>query len=96
MEFLEYMKLIKKRWLLVFMMTLVSVLISAVLSTFVITPVYEAKTTLLIGQTLRSQDQKVQYDVILAYQKLINIQRACQKQDDCRGDHKSSWGRYGT
>jgi capsular polysaccharide biosynthesis protein len=71
MELLEYMNLIKKRWWLVLLIIIVSVLASAALDMYIISPVYEARATLLIGRTPRNQDEEVQYDAILAYQKLI-------------------------
>lgn len=71
MELLEYLNVIKKRWWTILLVTAAAATASAAISMFLLTPIYEAKTTLIIGRTPRSQDEKVQYDVILAYQKLI-------------------------
>lgn len=71
MELLEYLDVLKKRWRMILLLTAFMALTSVAISIFLITPAYEAKTTLIIGRTPRSQDEKVQYDVILAYQKLI-------------------------
>ena len=71
MELLEYLCIIKKRiWLILGIVTL-SMLTSAVISKYVIVPVYEAKSTLIIGRTQNSPNDKVGYDDILMYEKLV-------------------------
>lgn len=63
--------MLKKRWWVVLLITSFTVAAAILASTYLIAQVYEAKTTLIIGRTPRNQDEKIQYDVILAYQKLI-------------------------
>lgn len=71
MEILEFLHVIRKRFWLVFVITAAALLGGILISKFVMKPVYEAKVTLIIGRTPSSQYEKINYDDILAYQKLI-------------------------
>lgn len=71
MELLEYLYVIRKRIWIIISITLVAALTSSILSIFVMKPVYEAKVTMIIGRTPNSDKDKVQYNDILMYQKLV-------------------------
>lgn len=51
----EYLKILKKRRVLIALLTLLAVFTSGILSFFVLPPVYEAKTLLLVTQTTDKQ-----------------------------------------
>ena len=50
---------LKKRWKLIVLMTIVAALISGIISYFVLTPVYQASTQILVNQ----KDSEKQLDV---------------------------------
>lgn len=63
---------IKKRIWLIVIITFISTGASGIISFFVIDPTYEAKTSIIIGKAAdgQGQDQEVQYNDVLMYQKL--------------------------
>lgn len=71
MELIKYLQIIKKRMWLILLITIVATVASAVLSIFVLTPIYEAKSTLIISRAPSNLDEKVRYDDILMYEKLV-------------------------
>jgi capsular polysaccharide biosynthesis protein len=71
LDFKAILEIIKKRlWILV-VITLTSTGISCVLSFWLIHPIYEAKTTILIGKSIEGEDDRLDYDDILLYQKVV-------------------------
>ena len=70
LELREYWHIIRKRWLLVVLIPVIAVIISGVLSFFVIKPQYQATTTLLVNQKI-SNNTALQQD-IAASQALVN------------------------
>lgn len=70
LELREYWHIIRKRWLLVVLIPIIAVIISGVLSFFVIKPEYQATTTLLVNQKI-SNNTALQQD-IAASQALVN------------------------
>jgi len=79
-ELLEYWKIIRRRWLLVVLIPVIAVIVSAILSFFVIKPSYQADTTLLVNQT-PTQTQGLQYDAIMVSQALVNTYSAIIKSE---------------
>ncbi|TDT46091.1 YveK family protein [Fonticella tunisiensis] len=71
MELYQIMETIKRRLLLIAVITILSTSISAAISYFYITPQYKATTTLIIGKMPDQADQKIQYSDIMMYQKLV-------------------------
>lgn len=71
MELLEYLQIIKKRLWIIVGITLGSALVSAVLSIFIIKPVYQARATLIINKSPTSGNTQVQYDDLMMYEKLV-------------------------
>lgn len=71
MELKDCIHIIKKRiWLIIATTILVSAA-TALFSIFIMNRVYVAKATLIIGHAPQIQDEKVGYDDILMYQKLL-------------------------
>ena len=72
MELREYFQMIKKRWLLVVVITLLASLISALVSYFLIKPTYKADISVIIGSTSSVGDEANQsYNDVLMYQKIV-------------------------
>ncbi|WP_088188389.1 Wzz/FepE/Etk N-terminal domain-containing protein [Desulfosporosinus sp. FKA] len=73
-ELRQYWEILRKRWLIVVILPLIAALVSGVVSFFVIRPVYEAATTMIVGQKAsdegKAADQMLDYNVILADQQL--------------------------
>ena len=67
----EYLDIIwSKKWLILGI-TLLAALISGLVSFFVLQPVYEASTTIMIGKSNNSE-QSIKYDDLMLNQKLVN------------------------
>ncbi|MDD7792765.1 YveK family protein [Clostridium sp. 'White wine YQ'] len=74
MELQEYIQLIKKRLLLIFLITLAAVFVSGVISFFVIKPTYQASISVDIGNNQVNTDKNTgnqNYNDVLMYQKLV-------------------------
>ena len=72
MELREYFQIIKKRWLLVVVITLLASLISALVSYFFIKPTYKADISVIIGSTSSVGEESSQsYNDVLMYQKIV-------------------------
>lgn len=74
MELQEYLQILKKRWLLILIITVSAAAVSAGVSFFVIKPTYKSDISIIIGKTDVSIDGKIQagnYNDILMYQKLV-------------------------
>lgn len=66
----EIFAIIRKRIWLIVIITFISTGVSGVISFFVIAPTYEATTSIIIGKAPEGQNQEVQYNDVLMYQKL--------------------------
>ena len=72
MELREYFQIVKKRWLLVVVITLLASLISALISYFFIKPTYKADISVIIGSTSSAGEETGQsYNDVLMYQKIV-------------------------
>lgn len=71
MELVEYLEIIKKRIWIIVSVTIVLTLTAALLSIFVLSPVYEGKVTLIIGRASNTKNDEIGYDDILMYQTLV-------------------------
>lgn len=68
----EILHIIRKRIWILITIPLIGIIISAVVSFFVLTPIYEASTTLIVGrQTFQDPDSEIQYSNLRAYQQLV-------------------------
>lgn len=75
MELRRYRQILRKRWKIVALLTLIAALTSGVISFYVLKPVYQASTTLIVGQKPTDSSQAagqmmLNYDVLLANQQL--------------------------
>jgi len=72
MELMEYFTIIKKRILLVILITLGATVLSGVLSYFVITPSYKADISVIIGKVEnKTEVPQASMNDVLMYQKLV-------------------------
>ncbi|MCB2294136.1 hypothetical protein LGK95_11465 [Clostridium algoriphilum] len=72
MEIIEYLNIIKKRFLLVILVTIGATVLSGVLSYFVITPTYKSDISVIIGKTEdKSETSKDSYNDVIMYQQLV-------------------------
>jgi capsular polysaccharide biosynthesis protein len=69
-----YLRILKKRWLLIFIITLAATAVNAVVSFFIIKPTYKSDISVIIGRIGTGTDannQAMNYNDILMYQKLV-------------------------
>ncbi|MDB8558251.1 YveK family protein [Turicibacter sanguinis] len=67
----EIFGMLKKRWLMIFSITAVAVIAAGVISFFVLTPVYESSSTLLVSYK-QNQETVMTYNDLTMSQKLVN------------------------
>ncbi|SDW16602.1 Capsular polysaccharide biosynthesis protein [Alicyclobacillus hesperidum] len=80
LELRQYWHIIRRHWMIVIGIPIVAIIVSGILSFFVIRPQYEADTTLLVNQSQTSAEQAgLQYDSIMANQALVNTYSAIIK-----------------
>ena len=66
----EYMDVIRKRIWIIVLITAIAVITSAIISFYVLNPVYETYTTMMVGKT-KSQETMIEYSDVLLSQKLV-------------------------
>lgn len=71
MELKEYWEIIKKRWFLIAIITIIAVAVSAAYSYFVLKPSYSANISVIIGRPAGSDTNQSAYSDILMYQKEV-------------------------
>ncbi|MGH4119872.1 YveK family protein [Clostridium sp.] len=72
MELMEYFTIIKKRMLLVILITVGLTVFSGILSYFVITPTYKSDISVIIGKIeSKSEPSQDNYNDVIMYQKLV-------------------------
>ncbi|MBL4934987.1 polysaccharide biosynthesis tyrosine autokinase [Clostridium sp. YIM B02515] len=72
MELREYLLILKKRWMLILVITFITTSSSAVFSFFIIKPMYKSDISVIIGKVgTDGKSQPVSYDDILMYQMLV-------------------------
>lgn len=69
----EIFQIIKKNISILIAIPLIAILISGIVSFFVLTPIYEASTTLIVGREASQQnlESEIEYTNLMAYQKLV-------------------------
>lgn len=73
LDLIQYWEVLKKRWKVIVIIPLIAALTSGIVSFFVLKPVYEASTTLIVGKKSSDPNQNSQlldYNVLLANQQL--------------------------
>lgn len=83
-NFGEIIEILKKRWKLILILTLISTLASGIISFFLITPKYVASTKLFIGKEEGIEQEYNQNDVVM-YQKLMKTYSETVKTRDLVG-----------
>jgi len=71
MEIIEYFNIIKKRMLLVILITIGATVLSGVLSYFVITPTYKSDISVIIGKPQTNSEVSQGYNDVMMYQQLV-------------------------
>ncbi|WP_027631822.1 YveK family protein [Clostridium hydrogeniformans] len=71
MELKEYLHIVKKRWLLILSVTLVSIFIAALASFLIIKPTYKADISVIVGNSQEANANKQNYNDVIMYQKLV-------------------------
>ncbi|KJR46662.1 Tyrosine-protein kinase transmembrane modulator EpsC [Desulfosporosinus sp. I2] len=70
----QYWDVLRKRWMIVVALPLIAALTSGLISLFVMKPIYQASTTLIVGEkaldSTKEARQMLYYDVLLANQQL--------------------------
>ena len=77
----ELFEALKKRWLMIVIITLMTTIVSGALSFFVIKPQYEASTKVFIGKD-ESENQAYSQNDVLMYQKLMKTYSEAIKTKD--------------
>ncbi|MHC1719609.1 MAG: YveK family protein [Clostridiaceae bacterium] len=67
----DILYIIRKRMKMIVLITLTCTILSGVVSFFVLNPVYEAKTSIIVGKIQTTDQTSTQYNDVLLYQKLI-------------------------
>ena len=67
----EIFSMLKKRWLMIFSITVIAVIASGIISFFVLVPNYEASTTMLVNYK-QNQETTMTYSDMQMSQKLVN------------------------
>lgn len=67
----EIFGMLKKRWLMIFSITALAVVVAGIISFFVLTPVYESSSTLLVSYK-QNQETVMTYNDLTMSQKLVN------------------------
>ncbi|WZL73658.1 Wzz/FepE/Etk N-terminal domain-containing protein [Clostridiaceae bacterium 35-E11] len=66
----EYIDVIRKRIWIIVLIAVIAVTTSGIISFFILEPVYETFTTMMVGKT-KSQEQMIEYSDVLLSQKLV-------------------------
>ncbi|MGE4274383.1 MAG: YveK family protein [Desulfitobacterium sp.] len=76
----QYLKILRKRWKIVLALPLIAAIISGAISFYVLIPVYQASTTLIVGEKttgmMQDEGRNIDYDVLLANQQLTKTYSA--------------------
>jgi capsular polysaccharide biosynthesis protein len=71
MELKEYLQTIKKKVWLILLITIAAAVTSTLVSKYVIKPTYQAKSALIVSRAPNDLDERLRYDDILMYERLI-------------------------
>ncbi len=67
----DYMKILKKGAIPIIIITLTTTILAYLLSIYIISPVYMAKTSIVVGTGINQENNRLEYEDILTYQKLM-------------------------
>ena len=91
LDLIQYWEVIRKRWAIVVIIPLIAALTSGIVSFFLIKPVYDAATTLIVGKKASDVNQTTQqslidYQVLLANQQLAKTYAMIAKSRSVEAD----------
>lgn len=67
----DYLKILKKRAIPIIIITLLTTIIASLISIYIISPVYMAETSILVGTGANQENNRLVYEDILTYQELM-------------------------
>ena len=67
----EIWGIIRKRASLIIIVTLLATIASGIISWFLLDPIYETQSSIIIGKPVEQQGEKIQYNDVMMYQKLV-------------------------
>ncbi len=67
----EYIEIIRKRFWILIVITVVMTLVSGIISYYVLDPVYETSTTLMVNKAKNDQNSVINYQDVMLNQKLV-------------------------
>lgn len=74
MDLIQFFEVIKRRWAIVLVLPLIAALASGIISFYVLKPIYQSSTTLIVGKKASDNGlpagQLIDYNVLLANQQL--------------------------
>lgn len=74
LEIRQYWQVMRKRWIIIIVLPIIAALVSGGISFFILKPVYQASTSLIVGEKAsdspRTAGQILDYNVLLANQQL--------------------------
>ncbi|MCP8967860.1 YveK family protein [Ectobacillus ponti] len=68
----EMLQVLQKRWMMIVSITGLAVVLAAIVSFFIITPVYQASTQILVNQKQKTDSEQVQYNQVQTNLQLVN------------------------
>lgn len=71
LDFRDFYYILKKRIMLIIMITLACVFAAGIFSFFIIKPTYEAKATIIVGKPKADEKSNTQYNDVMMYQNLV-------------------------
>lgn len=71
LDFRDFYYILKKRFKLIAIVTILCTSLAGILSFFVIKPTYEADTTIIVGKLQNGQKSDAQYNDVMMYQNLV-------------------------
>lgn len=92
MDIQELLQIIRKRIILLISITTFCVVVSAIISFYVITPEYKATCSLVVTKHMEQDGDKLQYNDIMMYQKLVKTYAEIAKSRNVAENTISSLG----
>ncbi|MDD3225152.1 MAG: Wzz/FepE/Etk N-terminal domain-containing protein [Clostridium sp.] len=88
----QFFYVLAKRKSMIIVITLVAVLISAILSFFIMSPVYESKVTVIVGKANSTASSNEQYNDVMMYQNLTKTYATIATSNYIEGKAANSLG----
>lgn len=80
LSFKEFFNILKRRKKIIIIITILSTVIAGIINFYVLPPIYEAKTTIIIGKS-EEETNEYRYDEIMMYQNLVKTYAEIAKSD---------------